>query len=394
MFLAKKIRLIPTKEQEILFWKSAGTARWAYNYFLAENQRVYDEEKRYLSGNELRKYINNTLKKTTHTWLSEVSANVMKHGVMDAEKALQNYFKRMGNKPKFKNKHKSTPSFYVNYESLVAKNGGFHGERIGYVKTSEPLPKINDKHYVNPRITYDGKYWYLSISYKVEPMKQQLTDEVIGIDLGIKDLAICSNGKKYQNINKTQTVKSLKKKLKREQKKLSRMIECKIVNYKSCGKKRYPIYSCNLQECKNIQKQRRKIKLIYRRLTNIRDNYIHQTTTEIVKTKPSQIVMETLNIRGMMKNRYLSQAISEQKFYEFKKQIAYKSQLYGIQFVEVPMFYPSSKTCSICGNIKQDLKLSDRVYKCSQCGSVVDRDINAAINLSNYVNRHKNSTNY
>jgi putative transposase len=113
-----------------------------------------------------------------------------------------------------------------------------------------------------------------------------------------------------------------------------------------------------------------------------------------VKTKPSQIVMETLNIRGMMKNRYLSQAISEQKFYEFKKQIAYKSQLYGIQFVEVPMFYPSSKTCSICGNIKQDLKLSDRVYKCSQCGSVVDRDINAAINLSNYVNRHKNSTNY
>ena len=174
MFLAKKIRLIPTKEQEILFWKSAGTARWAYNYFLAENQRVYDEEKRYLSGNELRKYINNTLKKTTHTWLSEVNANVMKHGVMDAEKALQNYFKRIGNKPKFKNKHKSTPSFYVNYESLVAKNGGFHGERIGYVKTSEPLPKISDKHYVDPRITYDGKYWYLSISYKVEPMKQQL----------------------------------------------------------------------------------------------------------------------------------------------------------------------------------------------------------------------------
>ena len=202
MFLAKKIRLIPTKEQEILFWKSAGTARWAYNYFLAENQRVYNEEKRYLSGNELRKYINNTLKKTTHTWLSEVSSNVMKHGVMDAEKALKNYFKGIGNKPKFKNKHKSIPSFYVNYESLVAKNGGFHGERIGYVKTSEPLPKINDKHYVDPRITYDGKYWYLSIGYKVEPIKQQLTDEVIGIDLGIKDLAICSNGKKYQNINK------------------------------------------------------------------------------------------------------------------------------------------------------------------------------------------------
>ena len=394
MFLAKKIRLIPTKEQEILFWKSAGTARWAYNYFLAENQRVYNEEKRYLSGNELRKYINNTLKKTTHTWLSEVSSNVMKHGVMDAEKALKNYFKGIGNKPKFKNKHKSIPSFYVNYESLVAKNGGFHGERIGYVKTSEPLPKINDKHYVDPRITYDGKYWYLSIGYKVEPIKQQLTDEVIGIDLGIKDLAICSNGKKYQNINKTQTIKSLKKKLKREQKKLSRMIECKIVDYKSYGKKRYPIYSCNLQECKNIQKQRRKIKLIYRRLTNIRDNYIHQTTTEIVKTKPSQIVMETLNIRGMMKNKHLSKAISEQKFYEFKRQIVYKSQLYGIQFIEVPMFYPSSKTCSVCGHIKQDLKLSDRIYKCSQCNSVIDRDINAAINLANYVNRHKNSTNY
>ncbi len=389
MLLAKKIRLIPTPEQELLFWKSAGTTRWAYNFFLAENKRVYKDESRYLSGNELRRYINNTLKKTTHTWLSEVGSNVMKQGVKDAEKALKDYFKGLSDKPKFKKKGKANPSFYVNYESLVAKTGGFRGEKIGFVRTAEPLPQTNSKHYFEPRITYDGKYWYLSVGYEIEPTEQELTNEVIGIDLGIKDLAICSNGKKYGNINKTQNIKSLEKRLRREQRKLSRMIEDKIIDYKVCGKKRYPIYSCNLLDCKNIQKQKKKIKLIYRRLTNIRINYIHQTTTEIVKTKPSQIVMETLNVKGMMKNKHLAKAISEQKFYEFKRQIIYKSELYGITLVEVPTFYPSSKTCSICGNIKKDLKLSDRTYKCSKCGSVIDRDLNAAINLANYVNRDK-----
>ena len=145
-----------------------------------------------------------------------------------------------------------------------------------------------------------------------------------------------------------------------------------------------PIYKRPLKECQNVQKQNRLIRNIHRKLANIRQNYLHQTTTEIVKTKPSRIVMESLNVSEMMKNKHLSKAIQQQKFYEFKRQIEYKSKLNGIEFIQVDKFYPSSKTCSCCGNIKKDLKLSDRMYKCDVCGLVIDRDYNASINLANY----------
>ena len=389
MLITKKIRLKPTTEQEILFRKSAGVSRWAYNFFLGENERIYREYidngkvgKKSISEGDVRKYITNILKPTTHSWLKEVGSNVMKQGVKDASLALQRYFKGLSGKPKFKSKHKDRPSFYVNYESLSRKQGGFQGEKIGFVKTSEALPKLNkNEKYSNPRITFDGKYWYLSVGYEVQESTVELTDESLGIDLGVKDLAICSNGKVYKNINKTQRVKKLEKKLKREQRKLSRKIENNIQSYKS---NRNPIYKRPLKECQNIQKQNRLIRNIHRKLANIRQNHLHQTTTEIVKTKPSRIVMESLNVSGMMKNKHLSKAIQQQKFYEFKRQIEYKSKLNGIEFIQVDKFYPSSKTCSCCGNIKKDLKLSDRMYKCDVCGLVIDRDYNASINLANY----------
>ena len=389
MLITKKIRLKPTTEQEILFRKSAGVSRWAYNFFLGENERIYREYidngkigKKSISEGDVRKYINNVLKPTTHSWLKEVGSNVMKQGVKDASLALQRYFKGLSGKPKFKSKHKDRPSFYVNYESLSRKQGGFQGEKIGFVKTSEALPKLNkNEKYSNPRITFNGKYWYLSVGYEVQENTVELTDESLGIDLGVKDLAICSNGKVYKNINKTQRVKKLEKKLKREQRKLSRKIENNIQSYKS---NRNPIYKRPLKECQNVQKQNRLIRNIHRKLANIRQNYLHQTTTEIVKTKPSRIVMESLNVSEMMKNNHLSKAIEHQKFYEFKRQIEYKSKLNGIEFIQVDKFYPSSKTCSCCGNIKKDLKLSDRMYKCDVCGLVIDRDYNASINLANY----------
>lgn len=392
MLLTRKIRLKPTPEQEILFRKSAGVARWAYNYFLSENERVYQE---YLANGEtgaksvsegaVRKYINNVLKKTTHTWLKEVGSNVMKQAVKDANTARDRFFKGLAEEPCYKSKHRSKLSFYVNYESLSRQNGGFRGEKIGFVKTSEPLPKLSKgTNYSNPHISFDGKYWYLTVGYEVPETECELTGESIGIDLGIKDLAICSNGKTYKNINKSHEVRRLEKVLKREQRKLSRMLEQNISGYKTVGNKRFPLYIRPLQECRNFQKQKKVIKLLHRRLANIRDNYLHQTTTEIVKTKPSRIVMETLNVKGMMKNRHLAKAIQQQKFYEFKRQIAYKCQKYGIELVEVPTFYPSSKTCSHCGCIKRDLKLSDRVYRCSHCGLVIDRDFNASLNLANY----------
>lgn len=386
MLRAVKIRLLPTPEQDILFRKSAGTARWAYNYFLSENKKLYTaflegkSEVKSVSEGKLRKYINNVLKKTTHKWLGEVSSNVMKNAVQTASKALDDFFDNQKGYPKFKSRHKSKWSFYVNYESLKRLPNGFQGEKLGYVKTSEPLPKIKGK-YKNPYISFDGKHWYLSIGYEVKPQKIELSDESIGIDLGIKDLAILSTGKVYKNINKTRRIKQLKKRLRREQRKVSRKIEGNITKRDS---RQRPIWKRPLNECKNIERQNKRIRLIYKKLTDIRNNYLHQTTTEIVKTKPSRIVMEDLNVRGMMKNRHLSQAIAEQKFYEFKRQIKYKCEYYGIEFVEVGRFYASSKTCSHCGHIKTDLRLSDRIYQCPECGLVIDRDLNAAINLANY----------
>lgn len=395
MYLTKKIRLLPTAEQEKLFWKSAGVARWSYNFFLSYNQEKYDEwlkdntKEKFVTEGDVRKYINNVLKKSTHTWLQEVSSTVMKHGVKDANISLQRFFNKISGYPKYKSRKKSKPSFYVNYYSLKRTLNGFQGERLGIIKTREPLPKISkDQKYVNPRIAYDGKFWYLSVGYKVKPKQVKLTDEKIGIDLGLKDLAIVSNvnnsySKKYRNINKGYKIKLLEKRLKRTQRKLSRKI---LNNIKSYDKNRVPIYIRPLEDCKNIQKQNHIIQNLYRKLKNIRTNYIHQVTTEIVKTKPSKIVLEDLNIKGLMKNKHTAKSIADSKWYEFRIQILYKAELYGIEVVLADRFYPSSKTCSCCGNYKKDLKLNDRTYVCDECGLKIDRDINAAINLANYKN--------
>ena len=393
MYLTKKIRLLPTKEQEVLFWKSVGVARWSYNFFLGYNQEKYKEwledntKERFVKESDVRKYINNVLKKTTHTWLKEVGSNVMKQGVKDANIALQNFFKHGKGYPKFKSKKHSKPSFYVNYDSIKRLPNGFRGERIGYVKTKESLPMIGkNQKYRRPRISFDGRFWYLSVSFEVKRLDVKLSDTKLGIDLGIKELAVVSNQsgtdiKKYHNINKTCEVKRLEKKLKREQRKFSRKI---LMNTSQNDSNNRPKYKKELELCKNIQKQNGIIQRLYRRLLNIRTNYLHQTTTVIVKTKPSQIVLEDLNVSGMMKNRHLSKSISDSKLYEFRRQIEYKAELYGIEVVIVDRFYPSSKTCHKCGNVKKDLKLSDRTYRCDECGLVIDRDVNASINLANY----------
>lgn len=381
MRTAIKIRLKPTKEQEILFRKSCGVARWSYNYFLAESESYYAEYKKKLKETEVRKHINNVLKPTTHTWLKEVGSNVMKQAVKDADLALKRWLKGISGKPKFKSKHRCKDSFYVNYESLKRTKDGFRGEKIGNVKTCSALPKIKKgEHYSNPRISFDGKNWYFSVGYEKEFEQVELTDESLGIDLGVKNLAVTSNGKVYKNINKTKEVKRLEKKLKREQRKLSRKIERNIAGY---TKNRKPIYKKPLKEIKNIGKQKEIIKSLHKRLSDIRKNHLHQTTSDIVKTKPYRIVMEDLNVKGMMKNEYLAKSIASQCFYEFKRQMKYKCERLGISFVEVDRWYPSSKTCSHCGKIKKNLKLSDRVFHC-ECGFTLDRDLNASINLANY----------
>ena len=381
MLVAIRIRLKPTKEQEVLFWKSAGTARWAYNYFLSESNQIYKEENRTVSEGDIRKKINNELKPTTHEWLNEVGSNVMKQAVKDANMARERYFKGISGKPKFKSRHKCEPKFYVNYESLKRTKEGFQGEKIGIVKTCQALPKLpKGQKYSNPRISHDGCNWFLSVGYEEEFEEIELTGESLGIDVGIKELAVCSDGEFISNINKTKTVRRLEKKLHREQRKLSRKLEA---NTSGRTKDNKPIYKLPLKEIKNIQKQNGVIRNLHKRLTNIRNNHLHQASSEIVKTKPSRIVMEHLNVRGMMKNKHLAKSVAHQKLYEFKRQIQYKCNKYGIEFVEADRWFPSSKTCSCCGEIKEDLKLKDRVFVCS-CGFKLDRDLNAAINLANY----------
>lgn len=388
MLKAKKIRLKPTPEQEVLFWKSAGVSRWAYNYFLSENEKTYREYLdngksgiKYISGGDIRKRIT-ALKKTECQWLAEVGGNVAKCAVKDAEQAFRDWLSGKRGKPHFRSRNRSRISFYVNYESLSRQNGGFRGERLGFVRTTEPLPKLpKGEKYSNPHVSYDGKFWYLSVGYPVKKEEVELSGESLGIDLGIKSLAVCSNGRVYKNINKSARMKKLNKRLTREQRRLSRKIENNISGYDA---KRKPIFKTPLQDCSNIQRQIAKVRLINKHIADLRSNHLHQTTAEIVKTKPSRIVMETLNVRGMMKNKHLAKAVGEQGFFEFKRQIAYKSEFYGIELVNVPTFYPSSKTCSCCGNVKKTLKLSERVYVCESCGTVIDRDLNAAINLANY----------
>ena len=403
MLRGKKIRLLPTPEQEILFWKSAGTSRWAYNYFLARNEEQYKtylangrKGKKSISEGVIRKEINNQLKPTTHQWLKEVGSNVMKQAVKKAGRAMKKFLSGAAGRPKFKTKRRTTPRFYVNYESLTRKNGGFHGEKIGFVRTAEPLPKIpKGCHYSNPWISFDGKYWYIGFGYEVpDRLNVELTGDSIGIDLGVKELAVCyafGERKKtvFKNINKTKEVHRLEKKLRREQRRQSRKFTANIDHYETVQRNekkpsRRPIWKRPIRKCRNIERQRQRIILLHRRLKNIRENHIHQTTAAIVKTKPSRIVMEDLNVKGMMKNRYLAKEIASEKFYEFRRQMEYKCEPYGIQLVFADRFYPSSKTCSHCGHIKKDLKLNNRTYICPACGHVIDRDLNAAINLAKY----------
>ena len=374
MILAKKVRLYPTEIQEQKLRQSVGTARFIYNWTIARQEENYKNGGKFIPDNDLRKEITQ-LKKTDLQWLSEVSNNVAKQAVKDACDSYKRFFKGLADKPRFKSRRKSKPSFYNDNCKLKVEDKSVLIEKVGWINIKPYSIPLGVK-YSNPRISFDGKYWYISVGVERELSKVKLTDESIGIDVGVKDLAICSNGMTFKNINKTKEVKRLKKVLKRKQRKVSRKYE--INKIKKGGENR-----CQFKKTNNIIKLEKEIRLLHRRLTNIRSNHIHQATNKIVKTKPSRVVMETLNIKGMMKNRHLSKAIAEQCLYEFKRQIQYKCKKYGIEFVEADKWFPSSKTCSCCGAIKKDLKLKDRVYQCS-CGLKIDRDLNASINLSRY----------
>lgn len=369
MLKSYKVRLEPNNKQQTKMWKAVGTARFAYNWCLARQKENYDSGGKFISDGELGKELTK-LKSNELSWMSEVSAKVPKQAVKDCCESFKKFFNGKSKYPKFKSRKKSKPSFYQRCDQIRVVGGKICLEKIGYVRMSEKdrIP-IVDKYY-NPRVTHDGLHWYISVSVEVDAPYVELSDEVIGVDLGIKDLAILDDGTKYENINKSVRVKKLSKALKRKQRQISRKYE----NNKKGG---------SYHKTKNIVKAEREALVLRRKIANIQADHIQKVTTEIVNRKPRLIVLEDLNIKGMLKNRKLSRAIQEQSLRKFDTVLCGKSFTKGIAIKRVDRFYPSSKLCSECGTIKTDLKLSDRVYRCA-CGAVVDRDINAARNLRNF----------
>ena len=344
-------------------------------------QESHKKGGKFIPDTELRKEFTRLRNSNEYAWLQNISNNVTKQAIKDACLAYKNFFKGSKKYPRFKSKKKSMPKFYqdnlkikftdthVKFEKLSSSKKP-NKQSLNWVKLAEHGRIPTNVKYMNPRISFDGLNWWISVCIDITASNIQLFEDEIGIDIGIKDLAICSDGNKYNNINKSKIIKKLEKRRRRLQRSVSRKYEKNKKKGKYC-------------KTNNIVKNEKLLLKVNHRLTNIRQNYIHQTTSEIIKRKPSFICVEDLNISGMMKNRHLSKAIQQQKLYEFRRQIEYKAMWSNVPVIVADRWFPSSKLCSCCGNIKKDLKLSDRIYKC-ECGNIIDRDYQAALNLKRY----------
>ncbi|EJT6165028.1 transposase [Clostridium perfringens] len=386
---AYKVEINPTDEQKSKIHQTIGVSRFVYNFYIAHNKEVYEKEGKFVSGMDFSKWLNNEYipKNQDMKWIKEVSSKATKQTIMNGDKAFRDFFKKAKGFPKFKKKKNQDVKAYFpknnktdwtieRHRVKIPTLGWVRLKEFGYIPTnsivkSGTVSQKADRYYVSILVEEtDIKISNSNIGIKIF----NHNNEGIGIDLGIKDFAICSNGNKFKNINKTSTFKKIEKKLKREQRKLSR-------KYKDLK-----IRNKNIKEGRatgqNIQKQVVKVQKLHQRLRNIRTDYINKTVFSIIKQKPSYITIEDLNVKGMMKNKHLSKAIASQKFFEFKTKLTVKCKENHIELRIVDRFYPSSKTCSSCGKVKRDLKLSDRIYKCD-CGFTIDRDLNASINLKN-----------
>ena len=381
MVKAIKVMLIPNNVQQTKLFQYAGASRFAYNWALAREKENYEKGGRFIPDTELRKEFTRLRHSDEYAWLLNVSNNVTKQAIKDACSAYKNFFKGLQRYPRFKAKKKSMPKFYqdnikIQFRDTHVKFEGFsfsrkaNKQKLNWVKLAEHGRIPTDAKYRNPRISFDGLNWWISVCVEFPDCRDRPNHDGIGIDLGIKDLAICSDGNTYKNINKSQTVKKLEKCKRRLQRSVSRKYEHNKKGGSYC-------------KTNNIVKKEKLLLKVNHRLANIRKDYLNQTTSEIVNRKPRFICIEDLNVSGMIKNRHLSKAVQNQGFFEFRKQLEYKCNDRGIQLIVADRFYPSSKRCSCCGKIKKDLRLSDRTYKC-ECGNVIDRDFQASLNLKAY----------
>ena len=377
-----RVMLHPNNKQRTRLFQCAGVARWAYNWALAREQENYANGGKFLSSFDLHRDLTQIKQQPEYAWLNDCSRAIAAAAIKEATVAYQNFFKGQTKSPRFKSKSKARPSFYLEGRSVTITPQHIRieklspdlkkGKSFNWVKTAERNKLPVGGRALSARITYDGLNWWLSAVFEYPDSQEVPTGEPVGIDLGIKSLAVCSDGTVYENINRTTEVRRLEKKLRRLQRQISRKYEMNKDGNK-------------FMKTQNICKLEVQILRVQHRLSNIRQNQRHQATADIVKKLPRMVVMEDLNVSGMLKNHHLAKAIQNQGFYEFIRQMAYKCQWHNIQFIQAERFYPSSQLCPICGAQNPAVKnLNIREWVCPQCGTSHDRDRTAAINLRNH----------
>lgn len=376
MIKGYRIRIYPNKEQKILIEKHIGCCRFLWNYMLSLQNENYEKGNKYISRYDMIRSLTLLKKQEKYLWLNEVSNTSLQNICIDLDKDFKGFFKKLNGYPKFKSKKKSKNIYPVCCNRFYFKdNIHIQIQMLGIVKCKTDFKVPIGKHkFSNVRLSKELNKYFISFGLECENQVRKLNDYSMGIDLGVKELAAVSYGDDsliFHNINKSSKMRKLNRELKHLQRSVSRKYEENRQGNKYI-------------KTNNIIKLEKKIYKINRKISNIRTNYIHQITHKLVELLPKRVVMENLNVSGMMKNKHLSEAIAGQGFYRFISYMKYKCEWNGIEFIQADKFYPSSKTCSCCGKIRKDLKLSDRVFRC-ECGAEIDRDINAAINLKNYV---------
>ncbi len=375
MLKSFKTEINPTEEQKTKIRKTIGTCRFIYNFYLAHNKKLHEDGKKFMSSNKFRIWLNNEYlpQHPEYSWIKEAYSKAVTQSVNNGQTAFTRFFNHESAFPNFKKKGKSDVKMYFvknNPKDCHCERHRIKIPSLGWVRIKEKgyIPTTKDGYVIKSgSVSIKADRYYVSVLVEVSDNKTiNHFDEGIGIDLGLKDFAIVSNGRTYQNINKSAKLKKLERQLIRQQRCLSRKYE----NLKKG----------DATQRANIQKQKLKVQKLHHRIDNIRTDYINKTIAEMVKIKPSYITIEDLNVKGMMKNRHLSKAVASQKFYEFRAKLLTKCNKSGIELRVVDRWYPSSKICHCCGSIKKDLKLSDRIFKC-RCGYIEDRDFNAALNL-------------
>lgn len=375
-----KTEINPTQEQIPKINKTIGTCRFIYNFYIAHNKELYSKGKKFMTANSFSIWLNNEFlpNNPDYSWIKEVSSKSVKRSMENAYAAFNRFFKKQSKFPRFKKKNKSDVKMYFvknNPKDCFCERHRIHIPTLGWVKLKEKgyIPTTKDGYVIKSgAVSCKAGRYYVSVLIDVPyTEKQQLNDFGLGIDLGIKEFAVVSNGIVKKNINKTAKLKKLERQLKREQRCLSR-------KYEDFKKRKNKTKGEATRQ--NIQKQVLKVQKLHQRIDSIRTDYVNKCVNEIVKTKPSYIAIEDLDIKEMMKNKHLSKTVDSQKFYEFRIKLESKCKELGIELRIVDRWYPSSKLCHECGHIKKDLKLSDREYIC-ECGYRADRDYNASLNL-------------